>query len=100
MYTLVTTPAARKSIRKVPQHVQKHIKKELFALARHPEKGKRLHGEFRYLHSLRIVFRRTDYRAAYEIDYPNHEITNHFVGTRENFCIELKRKPPQVPGKI
>jgi mRNA-degrading endonuclease RelE of RelBE toxin-antitoxin system len=96
MYTLLTTPAARKSIRKLPKHVQKYIKQELFTLSDHPEKGKRLHGEFKWLHSLRIVFRRTHYRAAYEIDHQSQEITVHFVGTRENFYVDLRRKLPQA----
>ncbi|MCB9437261.1 MAG: type II toxin-antitoxin system RelE/ParE family toxin [Anaerolineales bacterium] len=94
----MTTPAARKSIRKLPKHIQSYLKQELFALSEHPDKGKRLHGEFKYLHSLRMVFRGTHYRAAYEVDYEAQEITIHFVGTRENYYVDLKRKLPQ-PSK-
>ena len=99
MYQIVTTPAARKSIRKLPKHVQKHIKQQLSALANDPEAGKRLRGEFKALHSLRTVFRRTHYRAVYEIDYQHREITVHFVGTRQNFYASLKNKRPQMLNK-
>jgi mRNA-degrading endonuclease RelE of RelBE toxin-antitoxin system len=93
-HTILSTPSARRSLKKLPKSVKKHLLKELQILKHNPTKGEKLNPPLGFLRSLHTRFKNSDYRVVYEviqvIDKKN-EILVHFAASRENFYKQLLR---------
>ncbi len=90
-YQLVTTPAAAKSIKKLPPLVRSHLKTVCTTLGEKPYLGEKLHGSLKFLYSLHARYKNTDYRVIYEVDETQHTIIIRYAGPRENFYNRLTR---------
>jgi mRNA-degrading endonuclease RelE of RelBE toxin-antitoxin system len=90
-YQLVTIPSARRALKKLPLAVRKHLIDAIQPLTENPQIGDQLQGNWRFLRSFHTVYRRTDYRIAYEVDKKNNQIIIRFAASRENFYKELRR---------
>jgi len=84
-FSVVLTPRAARSIRKLERPVGTRIQKSLAELAQNPETGEQL----RPSKFWRI--RVGDYRAIYEIDRSNGRVIVLFVGHRKNVYDEFFR---------
>jgi len=90
-YQVVTVPAARRALKKLPKPVRKHIVKAVKPLATKPYLGERLEDQWRFLRSFHTVYRRTHYRVAYEVDEKRKEVIVRVARTRENFYRSLRK---------
>jgi|SRR3989338_9958127 len=90
-YELVTTPPARKALKRLPRQVRHHIVEVAANLKDNPEYGDQLQSPWKFLRSLHTIYRRTHYRLVYEVDVSRKYIFIHFVNTRENFYQKLRR---------
>lgn len=90
-YVLVTTPAGRKSLRKLPKPIQKHLRTVAEQLSSDPLAGSQLQGQT-FLRVLRTRLHATDYRIVYEVNTVAQQIVIHFAASRENFYKQLSRK--------
>jgi mRNA-degrading endonuclease RelE of RelBE toxin-antitoxin system len=90
-YELVTVPAARRALKKLPLAVRKHLIDAIQPLIENPYLGDQLQSSWRFLRSFHTVYRRTHYRIAYEIDKKNQRVIIRSAASRENFYKELRR---------
>ncbi len=90
-YAILTTPTGRKSLRKLPQPIGKHLVTEMEQLQHNPLAGSQLQG-YSFLRVLRTRVHATDYRIVYEVNKAAHQVIIHFVASRENFYKQLSRK--------
>lgn len=84
-YSVLLTPKAARSLRKLERSVGERIQKSLAELAQDPEAGELLKP------SRFWKIRAGDYRAIYEIDKPSRRIIVLFVGHRKNVYDEISR---------
>ncbi|HXW94149.1 MAG TPA: type II toxin-antitoxin system RelE/ParE family toxin [Nitrososphaerales archaeon] len=83
--SVLLTPRAAKSIRKLERSVGGRIQKSLAELAQNPESGEQLRP------SKFWKTRVGDYRAIYEIDRSNGRVIVLFIGHRKNVYDEFSR---------
>ena len=96
VYTLLTTPAAHKSFKKLPKHIAHALIEALAVLAENPLEGQQLSGRYHFLRSFHWRYQGTQYRVVYQVDTVKSEILIHHAATRENFyrvLDQLKLKP-------
>jgi mRNA-degrading endonuclease RelE of RelBE toxin-antitoxin system len=91
MYFLVTTPHARRKIRKFNRALKSFLLKETKVLENNPWAGQRLTGQFLFLYSLHLKFRGVQYRVIYQILEKEKQVIIHLIGPRENLYDRLKR---------
>jgi len=84
-YSVLFTPKAARSLRKLQRSVGPRISEALKALERSPETGEQL------LPSRFWKIRVGDYRVVYEIDRPKSRAIVLFVGHRKNVYDEFSR---------
>jgi len=90
-YQLVTVPAARRALKKLPRDVRKHLVEAMQVLVTQPYTGKRLEDRWRFLHAVHTVYRRTHYRIVYQVDESQKQIIIRFAASRENFYRKLQK---------
>jgi len=90
-YSILTTAAARRSIRKLPKTIKGHVLGKIEDLATDPLKGHQLKGQFHFLRSLHIRYKGSDYRVIYQVFKKKKEILIYLAATRENFYKQLER---------
>lgn len=90
-YQLFTLPLARRALKKLPKTVRQHLVNEVSTLAKNPHQHDVLEGQWRFLRSFHLVFKRTHYRVVYEINESKKQIYIHYAATRENFYRTLRR---------
>ena len=90
-YTLVTTPSARKSLKKLPRNIREALITKLTPLRTDSDKGKPLQGKFKALRALTAVLISVNYRVVYKVDKVSKEVIIIYAATRENFYKELRR---------
>ena len=84
-YVVFLHPKANDFLGEVDETLEIRIRNKLKALISNPEKGRRLkHSDF---WRLRIG----DYRAIYEIDYPEERIIVLFIGHRKNIYDDFSK---------
>ena len=84
-YSVLLTPKAAKSLKKIERAVGTRMQRSLAELAKNPEAGEQLKpSRFRKV-------RVGDYRAIYEIDRPQHQVIVLFVGRRKTVYDEFFR---------
>ena len=91
VYKIVTVPAARKSLKKLPKPVQKHLIEKLHALKANSSAGEQLERPFQAFRSFHTIIRGTHYRVVYEVDQKQQHIIIRYAATRENFYKQLRR---------
>ena len=84
-YSVLLTPKAAKSLRKIERTVGTRMKRSLAELDKNPEAGEQLKP------SRFWKVRVGDYRAIYEIDESQHQVIVLFVGHRKNVYDEFFR---------
>jgi len=90
-YELLTTGTFERAYKKIPSHIAKEIKKQVFLLEDNPRLGEQLKGKFRFLWSLHIKLVNTEYRVVYTVKDREQVIELHYVASRENFYKEVQR---------
>lgn len=88
-YQIVTTPAARRAIKKLPLNARNHLIKATTVLSDNPHQGQQLQKRWRFLRSFHTRFQGTDYRVVYEIDSKRKLVIIRFAASRENFYRKL-----------
>ena len=91
MYSLFTTPYARRKIRKFNRALKSFILKETKVLEKNPWAGQRLTGQFSFLCSLHLKFQGVQYRVIYQVLEKEEQVIIHLIGSRENLYDRLKR---------
>ena len=91
VFELVTVPSARRSLKKLPLPVRKHLLKATRILSSNPRHGEQLKDQWKYLRSFHTFFRRTHYRVVYEVNEKTKEVIIRYVATRENFYRSLRK---------
>lgn len=94
-FRLFTSPTGQRSLQKLSPPIRQHLKSEILQLADNPLRGKPLESSQRFLRSLRVVYRGTHYRVAYQVNAREKEIIVHLVGSRENFYKALHHLRPK-----
>lgn len=89
-YQLVTVPASRQAIKKLPRNVREHIINTVQILTTEPEKGEQLQPPLRSFRSIHTTFSNTQYRIVYEVDVSNQQIIIRYAAPRENFYRDLR----------
>jgi len=84
-YSVLFTPKAARSLRKLQRAVGPRISEALKTLERPPETGEQL------TPSRFWKIRVGDHRVVYEIDRPESRVIVLFVGRRKNVCDEFSR---------
>ncbi len=84
-FSVLLTPRAARSLRKLERSVGKRIQKSLDELAQNPESGEQLRP------SKFWKIRLGDYRAIYEIERSQRQVIVLFVGHRKNVYDEFFR---------
>ena len=84
-YIIVTTPRARKILKKLPLSIRKHLIESLQVLETKPLTGQNLKGYDSTIRSFHTRYKGTDYRVIYELSPKERKITIRYAGTRENF---------------
>jgi mRNA interferase RelE/StbE len=84
-FSVLLTPKAAKSLRKLARSVGPRIAEALKILERFPETGEQLKP------SRFWKIRVGDYRVVYEIDRPSNRVIVLFVGHRKNVYDEFSR---------
>ena len=95
-YTLVASPSGRKSLKKLPKVIQKHIREKLQELQSNPLSAPPLQGRFSHLRSLHTRFQSVDYRVIYHVDTKKQQVIIIYVATRQNIYRELDRLNTQI----
>lgn len=90
-YQLLITPAAQRSIKKLPSNIKAKLLEEIRTLVVNPMRGEVLRKEFKGLLSLHLKIVNTQYRVVYKVDNQACVILILYAATRENFYKELKR---------
>lgn len=91
MYRRVVTPAAKRSLKKLPKHIRKALIEATEVLEMSPYAGEKLSGALFFLYSLHFTHKAVEYRVAYTIDHDRKLAIIHFAHTRENFYEKLRR---------
>lgn len=102
-YQLVTVPATRRVLKKLPRNVRKHLINKVQILVENPHYGEQLEGHWRFLRALHTRYKGTDYRVVYEVDNTTKQIIIRFTASRENFyrrLREMKLKPLTTAANI
>ncbi len=89
VYTLLTTPAAHKSFKKLPKHIRHALIEALAVLAENPLECQQLSGRYHFLRSFHWRYKGIQYRVVYEVKPAKSEILIHHAATRENFYTVL-----------
>ncbi len=89
VYELVTTPAARRALKKLPRDVRAHLIDILQNATQDPLHSPALKAPWYFLRSLHTRYKNTDYRVAYEVK--NQQIIIHYAASRENFYRTLRQ---------
>ena len=84
-FSVLLTPRAPRSVRKLDRSVGVRLQKSLAELAHDPEAGEQLRP------SKFWKIRVGDYRAIYEIDRSTHRVMVVFIGHRKNVYDEFFR---------
>ncbi len=88
-YELVTTPAARRALKKLPRDVRIHLIDILQNATPDPLHSPTLKAPWRFLRSFHTRYKNTDYRVAYEVK--DQQIIVHYAASRENFYRTLRQ---------
>lgn len=91
MFSLVITPSAKRSAKKLPRTILEEILARCNPLKENPYAGEKLSGSLHFLYSLHLIIQGTHYRVAYTIDHEQTLIVVHLIGPREGFYQRLKR---------
>ena len=91
MYSLVITPSAKRSLKKLPIRVKEDLIVASKILETNPLIGEKLSGALHFLYSFHFKSQNIEYRLAYTLDHDKKLIIVHFAHTRENFYEKLKR---------
>ncbi len=94
-YQLVALPSGQRTLKKLPLSVRQHLITEAQKLIHNPHLGKQLDGQWTFLRSFRLVYRRTHYRVIYEVSTKRREIAIHYVASRQNFYQSLRSLNPK-----
>jgi mRNA-degrading endonuclease RelE of RelBE toxin-antitoxin system len=89
-YRLVTVPASRKALKKLPRTVRENLIQALQILCENPVAGESLQGEYGFLWSFHYRYQTIEYRVVYEVLERQQEIVIRHAATRENFYKQLK----------
>lgn len=90
-YTLLTTPAAHKSFKRLPKHIAHRLIEALNALVEDPFQGQQLSGRYKFLRSFHWRYQGTEYRVVYSVDTANSQLVIHYAASRENFYRSLHK---------
>jgi mRNA-degrading endonuclease RelE of RelBE toxin-antitoxin system len=90
-YTLVTVPAARQGLKKLPKPVREYLIQALEVLKENPHQGEPLERPWQAFRSFHTKYNNVSYRVIYEVDRLQKLIILHYAATRENFYKELRR---------
>ena len=91
MYTRVVTPAAKRSLKKLPVQIRKALVSATKKLETNPYAGEKLSGVLHFLYSFHFKHNNVEYRVAYTVDHDRTLIIIHFANTCENFYEKLRR---------
>ncbi len=93
MYSVKLTHPARKALRRLPKSVLDLLwNTYLIILRSNPFAGEKLRGELKDFYKLEFTQAGVSYRVAYQVFLKERIILIIYLGTRENFYRELKRK--------
>ena len=90
-FTLITVPASRKALKKLPKQVRQHIVDELQKLRDNPYQCDQLKTPFQAFRSFHTKLNNTQYRVVYEVAEKEKQIILRYAASRENFYKELQR---------
>lgn len=92
-YRLITHPAIRKDLRKVPKQTAAYLVDEVLpVIAKDPFRGSPLHGELRGYRKWVVHHGGVSYRVVYEPDTKAKTIFVLSVGARGEFYERLRRR--------
>ena len=90
-FSLLVTPSAKKSLKKLPRQVHEDLIAEAKILEENPLAGEKLSGALHFLRSFHFKSGGVGYRLAYTINHDKKQIIIHLAGPRENFYEKLRR---------
>lgn len=91
VYQLVTVPAVRKSLKKLPKDIRRQLFERMQSLSTQPYAGEQLERPWQVFRSFHAVLHGVQYRVVYEVDSTQRLIIVRYAASRENFYKELRR---------
>jgi mRNA-degrading endonuclease RelE of RelBE toxin-antitoxin system len=89
VYEVLVSSSGQRALKKLPIQIRQALFEEAKGLSKDPLLGKRLEGEFKHLHSLRVIHGGTHYRLIYQIKQDKKQVIVLFAGSRENLYRRL-----------